>query len=125
VDAVAVLDDSTAVDPNTTNNAAQGSAITTVSAQADIQTVSVSIDAPATETVGTAFRVAPTAQVRNNGPYGPLLARATFTLSVPADCFILPPSDPKTHSGIPPAGSPCHGRGFPGHLAQFADLLVG
>jgi hypothetical protein len=100
VDAQAVLDDSTAVDPNTGNNAAQGSAITTVSAQADIETVSVSINAPATETVGTAFRVDPSAEIRNNGPYGPLLARATFTLTVPADCFILPPSDPKTHSGI-------------------------
>jgi hypothetical protein len=100
VDATSVLDDSTAVDPNAANNSAQGTAVTTVSALADLETLSVTIDAPATDTVGTAFRVSPSAEIRNNGPYGPLLARSTFTLNVPADCFILPPSEPRTHSGI-------------------------
>ena len=100
VNAQSLLDDSTAVDPDVTNNSAQGTGSTAISALADVKTSSVAIDAPSTETVGTAFKVSPTATLHNNGPFGPVLARAAFTLSVPADCFILPPPDTKTHTGL-------------------------
>jgi hypothetical protein len=99
VTATSVLDDLAAIDPNPGNNAAQGSAITSISANADLKIASVSVDAPATETVGTGFYIHPAAIVHNNGPYTPLLAKATFSLTVPADCFVLPLSGPQSHRG--------------------------
>ena len=99
VSALSVLDDLAAIDPNPDNNIGEGNAVTSISDNADIKITSVTVDTPATETVGTGFFVRPSAVVHNNGPYQPVQAKATFTLTVPADCFVLPLSGPQTHGG--------------------------
>jgi hypothetical protein len=77
-------------DPNPNNNSATISITNPVSTTADPKITAVAVNAPATIASGTNFNVTVEGTAHNNGPYGPISASATTSLSVPADCTKVP-----------------------------------
>jgi hypothetical protein len=70
-------------DPDLTNNTNIQTAFSTnVIREADLDVTSVTVDAPASAAVSTAFDVTVTANVTNNGPGGPATANVTLDLDM-------------------------------------------
>jgi hypothetical protein len=63
---------------------------TDVIGEADLDVTSVTVAAPASEAVSTAFNVTVTANVTNNGPSTLVTANATLDLTMPAGCTRVP-----------------------------------
>jgi hypothetical protein len=77
-------------DPNTNNNSATIQLTNPVSAVSDVKVTAVATNAPASVAAGTNFNVTVEGTAHNNGPYGPVSASASTSLSVPADCTKVP-----------------------------------
>src|SRR2546423_3222033 len=100
VDASVALNEPGTIYPNSDNNTGHGQSFTTVGAQSDLKVTGMTLSGPASETVGTAFRVSAGATVHNNGPFGPAGAKITFTLTAPAGCSLVSTQATVTVTGI-------------------------
>ncbi|MEX1193649.1 MAG: hypothetical protein WD904_09990 [Dehalococcoidia bacterium] len=74
----------------TGNNTISTSANIIVNADADLKVSSVTVNAPATANINTAFNVTVDATLHNNGPESPVNADGSVNLTVPADCTKVP-----------------------------------
>ena len=88
------------VDTNGANDTL-GSGITTVPVIgiADLKVTSVVASGPAQANSGAPFNVAVTPALHNNGPFGPVNADATVTLSLPTDCS-TPDANPRVLDNV-------------------------
>ncbi|KKK99397.1 hypothetical protein LCGC14_2633160, partial [marine sediment metagenome] len=73
-------------DTNNANNCLTDIVDFAVSADADLEVLSVTVSGPAEGAVGAAFDVTATVTVRNIGPFGPANADVTATLTLPTGC---------------------------------------
>jgi len=81
-------------DPNTTNNSGNNHDLTAITAEADVEITSVSVDAPTSAPAGTPFPVTIMATVQNNGPVTPVDVEVTLNpASLPDDCGAPEPGD--------------------------------
>ncbi|MDO8615359.1 MAG: thrombospondin type 3 repeat-containing protein [Dehalococcoidia bacterium] len=84
-----------AADPNPNNNSKSIQATFPVFAQADLKVLSLTVSAPPSQVSNTSFNVTVSADLHNNGPYGPAGADVAFDLSLPVDCS-KSPNNPQT-----------------------------
>jgi len=76
--------------PNTGNNSGGGDDTTIVFASADVKVTSITVDSPATASLGTPFTVTVDTILHNNGALTPVNADFSVDLTVPGDCTRLP-----------------------------------
>ena len=93
VDASAAIDMVHVSDSASTNNSGTDAALTAVTAEADVEVVSVTLTVPASAAANVAFDAKVDASLLNNGPFGPANSEATVTLNLPADCTSDPTGD--------------------------------
>ena len=95
------------LDPNMGNNCDTDVVNFNVVAESDLSVEGVSVSGPASATVGSAFTVTATVTVGNAGPFGPINADVTATLTLPiADDCSTTDDNPKTVSDSIPLSPP-------------------
>jgi len=87
-----VIDQLHVTDPNSINNSAPNSRNTNILANADLKVTAAGTSLPPSVTAGTPFTVNGTATLHNNGPFGPVNTRTTYTLLLPPDCTTSSPN---------------------------------
>jgi hypothetical protein len=83
---IAITPPPTPAETNTANNCANASLTVAATATSDAKVNSVTVSSPSSNAINLAFNVTASANVHNNGPYGPVNADTTLTLALPGDC---------------------------------------
>jgi hypothetical protein len=93
VDAAAAVDMVHVADSDSANNTKTSSVLAGITAESDLELVSVTLTAPTAVEASEAFDAKVDASLLNNGPFGPVSAAVTVTLSLPSGCTSEPAGD--------------------------------
>jgi len=109
-------------DPNTTNNSAQTSLTVTAIGRADLKITSQLVVNPPTQ-IGMSqdVHIILDKVLHNNGPYGPVDATTTTTITVPSDCTISPNPHIQVFYAVPVSVDVLHHEPFTIHCYQISS----
>jgi hypothetical protein len=120
-DAIAVTNPHV-TDPDPTNNSAQTTLTVAAIGKADLKITSQAVANPPTQ-IGVSQDVQITLDkvIHNNGPYGPVDATTTTTITVPPDCTISPNPHIQVFHDVPVSVDILHHEPFTIHCYQISS----